>query len=410
MSDENSSSIELNRRRVLGALGTVGVASAGAGAGTFALFSDTESSTGNSVQAGTLDLANANGNALSDTANLDANDIAPGNGGSWYLGLQNTGSISGDLSLDLSFNEDADGGTQQIDPDDGPFSTGEFSAPYWDSFFQSRVANVGWTAGPGGSTITLPELGIDDKVEMAVSADSNTNTDVVNIRIPGASEFHNFGLAVDAGSDGSADYHIGAYGPASDNPRPFYKTNDSGSWSSDKTPTGSGTTDDPYVANYGSSSVQFVTAVSGGDFYAAAIFPEGTFDDARIGGLAAYQSPNGAPEQWYPVPFTPGFDWSYGTDSNGYVEIGTGETRQLANVLDVDISVYNSYDASSSSGSGKTTIASGKLANVLPEVLEGYSIDGTDYLVIDYALGANAGNTAQGDEISIDIDAELVQN
>lgn len=57
MSDDNSNStFELNRRRALAGLGTIGVASAGAGAGTMALFSDTEESSGNTVQAGTLDL------------------------------------------------------------------------------------------------------------------------------------------------------------------------------------------------------------------------------------------------------------------------------------------------------------------------------------------------------------------
>ena len=56
MSDESDSTIELNRRRVLSGLGVIGLASAGAGAGTMALFSDTETSSGNAVQAGTLDL------------------------------------------------------------------------------------------------------------------------------------------------------------------------------------------------------------------------------------------------------------------------------------------------------------------------------------------------------------------
>jgi predicted ribosomally synthesized peptide with SipW-like signal peptide len=48
--------IELTRRRVLAGLGTVGVASAGAGLGTSAYFSDTESFTDNSLTAGELNL------------------------------------------------------------------------------------------------------------------------------------------------------------------------------------------------------------------------------------------------------------------------------------------------------------------------------------------------------------------
>jgi len=49
--------VELTRRRVLGGLGTIGVAGAAAGLGTSALFTDEESFTDNSVTAGTLDMS-----------------------------------------------------------------------------------------------------------------------------------------------------------------------------------------------------------------------------------------------------------------------------------------------------------------------------------------------------------------
>jgi len=52
----NDSKYSLSRRKALLGLGTVGVAGAGAGVGTSALFSDEESFTNNSIQAGTLDL------------------------------------------------------------------------------------------------------------------------------------------------------------------------------------------------------------------------------------------------------------------------------------------------------------------------------------------------------------------
>jgi predicted ribosomally synthesized peptide with SipW-like signal peptide len=48
--------IEISRRKLLGGLGAVGLASAGAGMGTAALFSDEESFEGNTLTAGTLDL------------------------------------------------------------------------------------------------------------------------------------------------------------------------------------------------------------------------------------------------------------------------------------------------------------------------------------------------------------------
>ncbi len=68
MSDENESedgfTLQLTRRRALGALLTIGAGSAAAGAGTFALFSDTEESTGNSITAGTLDLGETSGESF----------------------------------------------------------------------------------------------------------------------------------------------------------------------------------------------------------------------------------------------------------------------------------------------------------------------------------------------------------
>ena len=54
MTDDNP--IRLSRRRVLGGLGAIGIASAGAGLGTTAYFSDDERFVGNSLTAGELDL------------------------------------------------------------------------------------------------------------------------------------------------------------------------------------------------------------------------------------------------------------------------------------------------------------------------------------------------------------------
>ncbi|MFC7097899.1 SipW-dependent-type signal peptide-containing protein [Halobaculum marinum] len=56
MSQDTPQTFDLSRRTMLLGLGTVGLASAGAGLGTTAYFSDTESFSGNSLQAGSLDL------------------------------------------------------------------------------------------------------------------------------------------------------------------------------------------------------------------------------------------------------------------------------------------------------------------------------------------------------------------
>jgi predicted ribosomally synthesized peptide with SipW-like signal peptide len=97
-----SKKYELSRRKALAALGTIGVAGAGAGMGTSALFSDTESFDGNTLTAGELDLvvdywtsvdsSNASaaiedGQVNSDTIQGDVSgeyvlkDVKPGDGG-----------------------------------------------------------------------------------------------------------------------------------------------------------------------------------------------------------------------------------------------------------------------------------------------------------------------------------------
>jgi len=93
MSDKK---IELNRRRVLGGLITVGGAAAAAGAGTFALFSDTEQSSGNTITAGTLDLA-LNPNSSASTP-ISFTNLKPGDSGTLAIELGNTGNINGDLT------------------------------------------------------------------------------------------------------------------------------------------------------------------------------------------------------------------------------------------------------------------------------------------------------------------------
>lgn len=150
MSDNN---IELTRRRVLGGIATVGAASAAVGAGTFAAFSDTETSSGNSVTAGTLDLQ-LNPNSSGSTS-IDFGTIAPGDSGYLVIELTNDGSIDatlqsiniGDVSEDGSLTESL---TTNSDGED-PNSDGEL-----DDYLEIGVfieaddltsASVGTTTG-----------------------------------------------------------------------------------------------------------------------------------------------------------------------------------------------------------------------------------------------------------------------
>ncbi|WP_134668766.1 TasA family protein [Halorussus marinus] len=133
MSDDKSR-FELTRRRLLGGLATTGVAAGGAGAGTWAYFSDTESSDGNSVQAGTMNLDLQNGGS---TVRYSFTGAAPGGkaksgaySSGFFAQLHNTGSVDGD-HVEIDFRntelEDGDG-----DPSTDETVVGDGGAPESD--------------------------------------------------------------------------------------------------------------------------------------------------------------------------------------------------------------------------------------------------------------------------------------
>ncbi len=72
-----------------------------AGIGTWAYFSDVETSTGNILAAGTLDLKTNDADGVSQT--LYASNLKPGNNVSGNITLKNSGSVAGS-SLDLTFS------------------------------------------------------------------------------------------------------------------------------------------------------------------------------------------------------------------------------------------------------------------------------------------------------------------
>ncbi|NHN61156.1 MULTISPECIES: TasA family protein [Halorussus] len=169
MSDKN---IDLSRRKVLGSLGVIGVASAGAGAGTFAYFSDTESSTGNTISAGTLNLT-ADGNDGSATTTVSVDDVAPGETGSDSTTLVNAGSVSGYLNFDVAPISNRENGV--IDPEEG--SSGENGG---DPGELGAVLDVRYgfdTTGDGA--IDVPVVDTTDKpyeaVERTGGAEYNPN-------------------------------------------------------------------------------------------------------------------------------------------------------------------------------------------------------------------------------------------
>lgn len=109
MSDE-AGRFELTRRRLLGGVAASGVAAAGAGAGTMAYLQDTEESTDNSVQAGTMDLD------IHDSESLQWEVLGATPGGpeneTQDIVMEHTGTVPAD-HLELDFEN------VEIEDDDG---------------------------------------------------------------------------------------------------------------------------------------------------------------------------------------------------------------------------------------------------------------------------------------------------
>jgi predicted ribosomally synthesized peptide with SipW-like signal peptide len=157
--------IELTRRRVLGALGTIGVTSAVAGAGTMAAFSDEEQSTDNSIGAGTLNLTTGSSSDGS-SFNISVSNLAPGQEAEvGYLDLKNSGSIDGYLDYEITGWSDYENGRNDAEVAAGDGSGGNPGpgAGELSNFLEFR-AFVDRTPGNGvrnnGTAITSGYVGL----------------------------------------------------------------------------------------------------------------------------------------------------------------------------------------------------------------------------------------------------------
>jgi spore coat-associated protein N len=114
------------------------------GGATFAYFSDTESSTNNSLTAGTLDLNIDGGNLAVNTFSVSA--VAPGDSGSGSSTLSNVGSMAGELDISTSAvtNTPGSGGTEY----EG--GSGELGAVAQIAMYLDIDQSGDWNAGDVG--------------------------------------------------------------------------------------------------------------------------------------------------------------------------------------------------------------------------------------------------------------------
>ena len=93
--------------KVLASLLVIGIVGAMLGAGTFAAFSDTETSSANVFAAGTLDLK-VNGSDLDGTAVITVENVAPGDSESDSILVTNAGTIEGTLTGVITITSNLD--------------------------------------------------------------------------------------------------------------------------------------------------------------------------------------------------------------------------------------------------------------------------------------------------------------
>lgn len=174
--------------RALLSLVLVGIVLFGIGAGTWAYFSDEETSTGNYIAAGTLNLIVAGEDPLSSSVTY-SDPIYPGWSDSTYFPVENDGSIDGTLKLDISYT-DSPGLTPEPEPtpDNGELSQylyvkiyygddSDFSGetPIWEGYVSDWSGEITLGDLPAGATKYIKvEASVDSSVGNVIQGDSLT--------------------------------------------------------------------------------------------------------------------------------------------------------------------------------------------------------------------------------------------
>ena len=120
--------MDTKMKSVLGSVLVIGIVAAMMTAGTQSWYSDTETSVGNTFTAGTLNLKVGNYDPC--TVHVGKNNIAPGDElyGGGYCGLwkiNNTGTIDGRLSFNITNLVDNDNGLTEPEESDGDTTGGD---------------------------------------------------------------------------------------------------------------------------------------------------------------------------------------------------------------------------------------------------------------------------------------------
>lgn len=199
-------------RRILLSFMTIALVSALIGGGVYAYFSDTETSTGNTFTAGTLDLQVGSADPCTET--LTVGNLKPtdsGTAASWLT--QNIGSVTGDLSIQLGAitNNENTRSEVEIAAGDTTDTTGELGTLLEVAFWMDADKSGDWSSGDyylksDGTSVSW--LTGETALPAAAYAilnnyDSDSWSDVQTIN--GTTEAGNFRVEYDFPEGGSGD-------------------------------------------------------------------------------------------------------------------------------------------------------------------------------------------------------------
>ena len=414
MSDDDSgSTIELNRRRVLAGLGTIGLASAGAGAGTMALFSDTETSSGNAVQAGTLDLSEG---VTSESFSVGrGGSKEPGSQGTAYFALENAGTLDG--SLDFSLGSASVSQANSPESADEGVTRGEFDITVGTTGGETNFPSEEDPFGEG-DLISLNEAGLNGPQETTVDETipevSVETAGDLNAAASGSAE-----VVFDTDNDGEEDIRVGVQ------PGKAAQSENGNEWNADgfyyKKPTDTGYTAKKPV-NTGADTPSEVESVSyDGDTFTVEL--DGTQSNVStsgiaIGGQVIYPdnvtgSDFDGNQLYTPiVPFkAEGDTFGQGGPSGPMLLPVDGTLRRLDDVLLTSLSVDPDFGGDGDiRDDDETLVAEGRLSRIDGMDYDtNASLSSTKYLVLEYQIPYDASNAIQGEEVTFDITAELNQ-
>jgi predicted ribosomally synthesized peptide with SipW-like signal peptide len=170
-------------KKILASIFVIGILALAIGWGTYSYFSDTETSSGNTFSAGTLDLkVDGKDNPLG--AYFSVSDVKPGDSNSKGIVLSNSGTLAGKAYIHFKNVVDSPGTTPEPEPtpDYGELSKNLYIKVLVDSTIKaegylsdikSNSYELGTIAGGGSLTVTI-QWSIPSDVGNVIMGDSVT--------------------------------------------------------------------------------------------------------------------------------------------------------------------------------------------------------------------------------------------